>query len=371
MNNNNTDGYGLTFDKVKDKKIKWLWKYKTAKPSIKNKNKAIGRHTGRKLSQNTKDKISAALTQRNYIPYGQLTMFDGLGESGKTTIALQMAADLSINGLSSLILSAEDDPGSQIKPKLIAMGADLKLITIGDKAWRLNKDGYTITGLISSKKIKLLIIDPLTSFLGVHEGANQLVRDVLQPLVELSRSMDFGIIGIRHLTKENVAMGSVAISNISRAGFRILKHPTEPNVRVLCPDKFSLACKPLPLKYTITNDQTINWLGTTHETIEQLLKPAFAPNKGRALLEAKQFLVDNLGNGETIAVSVIKTLCTKAGHSFPTLKRAKEDLGVETTWESGPIGKLYSWHIPGKAYDDVQAKLFGETFGCDAEGGQV
>src|SRR5690242_14135153 len=78
------------------------------------------------------------------IPLGTLTILDGDPGVGKTSIALDYAArvstgrempdgsrgDLCGEPAGVVILSAEDDPATTIRPKLDAMGADVQRIAL-------------------------------------------------------------------------------------------------------------------------------------------------------------------------------------------------------------------------------------------------
>ena len=62
--------------------------------------------------------------------------------------------------------------------------------------------------------------------------------------------------------------------------------------------------------------------------------------------EAKQFLANLLADGPVLATEV-KDAASGNGISERTLKRAKQELGVQAE-KDGATGK-WSWHLPGKS----------------------
>src|SRR6476620_4590495 len=133
-----------------------------------------------------------------YILFGKLTMLDGDGGLGKSTVMLDMAARLSRgralpDGIkhepcSTLLLMAEDGAGDTIKPRLENAGADMSRIgllqTYTDPVDNLEvmptlpDDLSIIETAIVQLEAKLLVVDPILSYIGdnVNEYRDKEVR---------------------------------------------------------------------------------------------------------------------------------------------------------------------------------------------------
>jgi hypothetical protein len=191
------------------------------------------------------------------IPIGMLTLYAGNPGLGKSSLSLDLAARLS-RGLpfpdnspcpigDTLILAGEDVPEVTIKPRLGALGADMRRIHI--LLGKRDKDGFDDITLfdkgiikdaidqIKAKEgdLKLLIIDPLESFLGnIDSYRNTEVRQALRGIISLSENEQFSALGIQHLTKKtgidaiHRIGGSVAFAAAARTIWMFTKDPDDP-----------------------------------------------------------------------------------------------------------------------------------------------
>ncbi|MDR3659277.1 MAG: AAA family ATPase [Mycobacterium sp.] len=180
----------------------------------------------------------------NRIPVGTLSAFAGRGNTGKTTYALHLAAQLSHGTLPgehhgtkrrTLIWSGEDDWGPVLVPRLMAAGADLTLIgrlaieTIIDAdtreaSPRLPLDVDTMKTAIQSSGAALVIIDPIASTMSgdLHREAD--VRVALDGLARLAAETGAVAVFIRHFGKgggnaSDKMSGSHAFRDAARSVF--------------------------------------------------------------------------------------------------------------------------------------------------------
>lgn len=197
------------------------------------------------------------------IPYGMLSLLVGIGGVSKSTLSLYMAAQITtarpfIDESTTtrepgdvIILSAEDTPGSIIKPRLLAMGADMKRICFLKGVKHTLPDGTSgIIGLDNLSKTsdldmliavldiapnpKLVIIDPYTAYMGnADSNSNTDVRGFLRPLAELAADYHIGMIGITHLNKKEDSsaefrvLGSVGQQNAARMVWLVAADPDD------------------------------------------------------------------------------------------------------------------------------------------------
>jgi RecA-family ATPase len=175
----------------------------------------------------------------SFIPNHTITLFAGNGGVGKSALLLYIAAktttgekfcycgfDISLPKGRVIIMSAEDDPEYQLKPKLLAAGADENLIdlikckttgiTKKRKLINLQNDLDAIERHIQENPdIKLIIIDPVGYFIGdLRDDNNGEVIHFLDVLKDFSKRNNLAIILNKHLRKKGTnSSGSSSASS--------------------------------------------------------------------------------------------------------------------------------------------------------------
>lgn len=192
---------------------------------------------------------------RGYIPLGKLTILDGDPKLGKSTLMLDVAARMSrgaamppaesgMGGVPAdvLILSAEDDAGDTIGPRLDAAGAD------SSRVHEVRVDGLLqfpdhidlLREAISQTGARLVIIDPFVAFVNGRLSVNsdQEVRRALVPLAALADETGAAIVLVRHLRKAGGSAiqrggGSIGIAGQARSVLAVARDPYDPERRLL------------------------------------------------------------------------------------------------------------------------------------------
>jgi putative DNA primase/helicase len=323
-----------------------------------------------------------------WLARGQLHLIAGVPEAGKTTIALKLAATQSSGGLwpdgtkaepgNVLIWTGEDDPARTIKPRLVAMGADLSKVLIV-KAKRDN-DGKLITFdpsmdlpalALRAKEmpggVDMLSVDPIVSVIGgkVDNGNNAGHREKLQPLVDFGEEMKCVVIGITHFTKGTIGKnpidrvtGSLAFGAVARIVLAATKNASGDPERMFLMAKNNLGPPRGGYGYSIVGGQLkederiiasrIVWGETLEGSARDLLAQAEDDGKhhgkgGRRHevdLGAKAFLEKALSAGERQAKDVIAE-AVQAGFSQDKISRDATDIGV-IKWKRG-FGTTGEW----------------------------
>jgi AAA domain-containing protein len=196
---------------------------------------------------------------KNRFAFGKLAVLAGDPGLGKSTILIELAALHSIGGefpcgegraqqCESLILTAEDGLRDTLIPRLMAAGADLEKIhfltgTKGEGAddessFDLGRDMAALRkALKEHPNIRILIIDPLTAYLGaVKAKENSEVRRVLAPLVRLIEETGVLAIGNNHLNKSSGkalyrVLDSIAFVAVGRTVHLVIKDADNPDNR--------------------------------------------------------------------------------------------------------------------------------------------
>lgn len=179
---------------------------------------------------------------RGWLPRGKLCLLAGQPGTGKTTLAIAMAATVTIGGQfpdgdsctagNVLIWSGEDDVADTLMPRLLAAGADAARCFFVRSA---NVDGESVpfdpardlVQLLEAIKtiggVDLLIVDPVVSAVTGDSHKNTEVRRALQPLVDLAAATNAAVVGISHFSKGGQGqdptqrvIGSVAFAAVAR-----------------------------------------------------------------------------------------------------------------------------------------------------------
>lgn len=159
---------------------------------------------------------------KGYLARGKFHIFAGAAGTGKTTLAIKLAACVS-RGLpfpdgtqcepaSVLIWSGEDDIKDTLLPRLIASGANMCNIHFVSSVLHHNqtrsfdpaKDMQILYETVTEMnicKLGLLIVDPVVNAVAGDSHKNGEVRRALAPLVDFGIVMGCAILGITHFSK--------------------------------------------------------------------------------------------------------------------------------------------------------------------------
>jgi RecA-family ATPase len=303
------------------------------------------------------------------IPDETLTLFAGVGGIGKSLLLLYLISMTSVGkefkagGMthklrqgSIILLSAEDDIETQIKPKLIAHEANCSKIhfiksKIGsiskqNKFLELDKDIFILEQKINElKDVSLIVIDPITYFIGNVKDVSTEVANFLLSLSQLSKKYNFAIILNKHLRKSasgakgiisaiHEVAGSGAWVNTPRKCLLITNHHDEKEVKVISNMKDNLTvgsddCLAYKIRETtiIENNKKIittklEWLSTliNMSATDAIDKEIYEKSK---LQQAIDFIFNYLmENGQSVVVH-IREKALKKGIKQETFRRAE------------------------------------------------
>lgn len=303
-----------------------------------------------------------------YLAAGKLHILAGVPGTGKTTIALDFAATISLgrawpDGSSCivgniLIWSGEDDPKDTLVPRLIAMGADRNNIHfVGevkgqDTEPRPFNPATDVPDLLKKANeignIKLIIVDPIIHAVTGDSHKNGDVRNSLKPLVELATQLNAAILGITHFTKGTQGKepldrvtGSLAFGAVARIVLVTAKDATSSSESrsLLARAKSNIGLFGGGFYYRIVEANLPNFAGIITSKIvwleealgsaqELLCQPDDHLNELSTLQEAQEYLTSILTDGAMVAKDVYQT-CNNAGFSKSTVNRAKKALGIK------------------------------------------
>lgn len=318
-----------------------------------------------------------------WLPAGKLTILAGTAGTGKTTLALGLAAALTSGGRwpdstlcqqrgNVIIWSSEDQPDDTLVPRLIASGADMKRCHFIEG---VSEDGKSepfdpskdIVGLLKAVEriggASLLIIDPIVSAVsGDMHRAND-VRRSLQAIVDFAEAHNCAVLGITHFAKggagkspQDRVIGSQAFGALARMVLVAAKEEASTR-RVLARAKSNIAPDNGGVAYSLdmaTIDggiETIHvvWNGIIEGTAREILGDVEHDESedGSEKLDAESFLADLLADGP-IPTRQIKTDADGAGYSWATIRRAQKALDIEATKEGFGKEGAWVWRLPPK-----------------------
>ncbi|MFM0173193.1 AAA family ATPase [Paraburkholderia sediminicola] len=336
-----------------------------------------------------------------WLPAGKLTLLAGSPGTGKTTLAIALAAcvsnaaawpDGSQCGTAGRVLmwSGEDDPADTLVPRLIAAGANLRQIhfvrSVSDVNGELQPfDPSRDIPLLGERMAELggaslLIVDPIVSAVSGDAHRVNDVRRNLQALVDMAASYRCAVLGISHFAKgtkgsspaERV-IGSQAFVALARMVLVAGKDEAAER-RILARAKSNIAPDDGGVSYSLEQVDAdgipasrVVWgemiEGTAREILGDVEQTPDDDERSERD-EAADFLRDLLSNGP-VPVKTIKSDATGAGYSWRTIERAKREIGAEA--RKGGMKDGWVWSL---SVEDRQGRHAGETDGLRKESTQ-
>ncbi len=317
------------------------------------------------------------------IALGKLTVIAGDPGLGKSFLTLDMAARVTKGtawpdapGVCTtpggvVLLSAEDDPGDTIRPRLDAASADVTRIMLlkavrenasdGGKArtFNLAEDLDALeTAIASADGCRMVVVDPISAYLGQTDShRNSDVRALLAPLSVLAAQCGVAVVAVTHLRKGEGAaiyraMGSLAFVAAARAVYAVGADPNDESGarRLVLPVKNNLGNDRSGLAYRLVADEGAMPHGVWESDpvtiqVDDILsalskRPGPTPDVRDG---AAEWLRVELASGPRPSKELLKAGAAE-GHSKRTLQRAKETLGVIA--KKTRFDGHWTWELP-------------------------
>ena len=191
------------------------------KPKVARQAKRTGEGNGRELvllDLNDVDEEPIYWALEDVFPLGTLSIMSGTADVGKSTLLATWAkqimegtAEGDLNGPTTVLTAVgEDDLGRVLKPRMRAAGADLssgrfKVITVTnegrDTGLQIQEDLDAIRQAVISSGARVLILDPVISYVGGDPNKPKDVRIAMDPVRDLATDLNISIICILHHRK--------------------------------------------------------------------------------------------------------------------------------------------------------------------------
>lgn len=314
-------------------------------------------------------------------PIGAVTIVAGIGGMGKSQIAIDKIAALSRGELegppaNTLLITAEDTAAEVVVPRLIVSNAVRERVTLlelgRDLSLPRDLENGKLRELVEQSACKLLVLDPLMAFIDSNHIDTHKVSDVrhmLANITAIANARNVAVVAILHFHKgENSNIihqfsGSAGFGDAARSAFVTGINPTwdgpdegAPQVflhvksnwgRKQPPDKFHVeecllpSTDPGDLRPIVTS--RVAWDGPDSDIrVDEVFRKKRDSGPREERLAAQRFLEDILAKGPVPSKEVLDAASANA-ISLATLKRARQDLGVEAFRAQGEAGKISEW----------------------------
>ena len=303
-----------------------------------------------------------------FIPFGKVTIVQGDPGEGKTTMVLQIIAKLTkgeavlpsdsdesaleektmaLEPVNVIYQTAEDGLGDTIKPRLLSAGADCsRVMVIDDSDQALTMMDARLEEAIIQTKARLVVLDPIQGFLGADvdmHRANE-IRPLMKRVALLAEKYHCAIILIGHMNKNSNGkssyrgLGSIDFQAAARSVLIVGRIKDEPEIRVVCHVKSSLAPEGKSIAFRLDKDTGFEWIGEYDISADDLLS---GDNRGQKIHVAKEFLQEVLASG-SVAQTKVAEEAESRGIKKKTLWNAKKELEIDSV----KIGNQWFWMLP-------------------------
>lgn len=307
------------------------------------------------------------------IPLRAPTMLAGIGGLGKSQYALRIAAQLSTGDLpcgvgDTIVISYEDLPEDQIRPRALAAGGDLDrihLFEVDDDIARLPQHLPDIGRLAASVDARLVIIDP---FIAGVEGdydahRDQDIRAVLAEVARLCEENSLSALLVNHLNKtpSKIAYERVGSSggfwNAVRSVVLLVADPDNEDMLLIAQAKANWSRRRPVERHRVEtvvlnekDEETGLPIVTSRIVFVEVADDVNAddvlgPQRATKKESAGTWLAEALSDGEWREVAPLVAAAEAVGYSRTTLERASSDLGIEKA-KAKEFQGPWRWRLP-------------------------
>lgn len=313
------------------------------------------------------------------VPLGGITVLVGDPGLGKTTLALELTAQLTrgqahgdvADAPASVLIATAEDAQSVLRARLEAAGADLRRVHFVE----VEKDGLDVgltlpdhVALLEAKAVavgaRLVVVDPITGHLSgnVDSHKDAALRKALAPLARMADELDLAVLGIAHLNKTEATNlfrrvgGSIALTAAARS-ILLLAEERDGDALILVHGKCNLGPLATTQRLRIESQEVegpqgpvpssgIVWLGEAEGvTAADALSEVQSENStklGEAVSWLGRYFVEV--DGMVDSRDVIRA-AERDGIAKRTLQRARKSAGIDSCRRrAGKPGRLW-WKI--------------------------
>lgn len=298
-----------------------------------------------------------------YIPYGKITIIQGDPGEGKSTFVINLAAmltkgkslpfsDETIEPMNVIYQNTEDDLEDTVIPRFLYAGGDPdRIFFIDEKEEALTfADVDKIADAIRKTEAKLIVFDPLTSYIGEDISINLAneVRARFNYLIDIAKETKCAIVIVSHMNKMSGTkalyrtLGSIDIVGSARSCLVIGTSKEDPQVKVMAVQKSNLAEKGAAILFSV-GEEMLHWIDTAEVTADELVG-AFSASTGRKTntkVEQAKETLELLLRDEAMPQKDVMAKMKELGISQRTAEIAKAELGIKSIKD----GTSWKWYL--------------------------
>lgn len=324
-----------------------------------------------------------------YLPLGRLIHLAGDSGHGKSPLTLDLIARISAgmdwpDGTKNtagpravILLSAEDDVGDTVRPRLEVAGADLSRVydvrctfkkrqNSYEKLLALDRDTQQL--LVRAREIRdlgAIWIDPVTNYLGdAQMKQEEEIRKLLMPISAAAADMNILAATAGHLNRREKGtaplqriMGAAAFHGIARVVYIVGADPEDQDkhAHVLVQQRgfaapalrYATITKPLTWDGITDDVIQIEWRGASQASGQEAVDPA-ADSEKTATASAATDLLDLLEKEGKLASEEAKKLLGQAGHDISPVSWSRILRRAGAKSKRFPGERYYSCFLPAK-----------------------
>ena len=281
-----------------------------------------------------------------FIARGKITVIQGDPGSGKTTLALSIAAHISTGKplpfstsepvMGSVIYqNAEDCAADTLKPRLISMGADCsKIAFIEAASLNIDEDCKILEQHVRETNASMLTLDPFTAFMGSKADMCRAtdIRRLMGGLMKIAEKYNCAMVLIAHMNKSAGAkdlyraLGSIDIPAAARS-VMLVGRDEDGETRYVRHIKSSLVPEASAFAFRICENSSVEFLGDYEGALDDT--EPLTPADNRKSHKAEEIILNMTASGQCRSTDIMDA-CGKNNISPATVKRVKGHLGIKS-----------------------------------------
>ncbi len=298
---------------------------------------------------------------RPYIPIGKVTLLQGDPNDGKSTMMMNIMAELSKGGVMPdgtalgrpqkiIYQCSEDDAADTIKPRLEAYGADCRNIAFINEEVNvdLTIDDERLREAIETFRPRLLIIDPIQAYVENNSDlmSASKARRLMRRTGIWASKYECAIVVIGHMNKSGGqkdlyrGLGSIDLVASARSVLQVERSQEDEAVRVVRHVKSSSAPKGPDFSFEIRPETGFRWLEMGK--CEAAERAESVPDLPKNKHELAAILISRLLEDGPAESAEIHKLMSEYRIGEKTMNDVKRALGIRTYRKM----RRWYWMIP-------------------------
>ena len=281
-----------------------------------------------------------------FIAIGKITLLQGDPGDGKSTLMMNLIAELSTGGATPdgqafgrpqrvIYQCSEDGVSDTIKPRLEKSGADCRNVAFINEEIHsgLTLDDERIRQAIIDFRPRLVVIDPIQAYLGSDSDLQIAgrARRLMHRLSLWASTYDCAVVLIGHLNKKENSkglyrsLGSIDVVAAARSVLQVERDLEDTDIRIVTQIKNSLGPSEAVIRFEIRPQTGFSWLSV--DTVPLSEKKEEPPTFETKMDKAAYHIKEVLSQGDVASIEMYKRLETE-GISRRTAEAARKNMGI-------------------------------------------